>query len=267
MDRKICQDAQLKLLDTGSGSVSFYVSTFGNWDLTRPIPERPVKGAFTPYLPDFIRDGFLGASHDWGFLEQVGMITNAVEDDHGLRVDATFHGTAAGQAARQITQERMAAGKSVKSSMGYNPLTSRLVEMTDPELLKQGINQGRELLAIPMYEASLVTVPANPLADVLGVKGLPAGLKLSTHSEQTLASLQGLLIRYQGLSARRAKEGRVLSTANRAKLQGFDDMLADMRAMIADLLAASEPAKAVDAADLVAAFYRQHLIHTGAINV
>lgn len=171
MLHKEVTDPQVKLQDGGNGLITFYLSTWKNWDRVRPIPERPTPGAFAPHLATFLKDGFMVVAHDWGTLP-VATITSAEEDPVGLLCTAEFHSTAEAQAARTTTAERLARGKSVKTSMGYDVLRQRLVEMDDPTLKAEGISQGRELTDVFLYEASLVNVPANPQADVTRVKGL-----------------------------------------------------------------------------------------------
>lgn len=214
-------DAQFKVSGDGSGSLKGYASTFANWD---SVKERPTKGAFTPHLADFLKDGFIAVGHDWAALP-VATPSEAHEDDIGLFLAADFHSTPMAQAARTVTTERIERGKSVKLSIGYEVLADEYV----PE--------GRLLKEIKLYEVSLVTVPANPLASVTGAKGVP----LATHSDAVLAAVDELKARMVGLRDLRMKEGRVLSESNRKRIFSLKEALAAVLTDLDELLRATEP--------------------------
>jgi len=239
MDRKVCENAGIKILgkaDPGGsefGLLKGYGSTFGNWDRTA---ERPIKGAFAPYLAEFKRDGFISAYHNWTTIP-VATITDVDEDDIGLPFVAEFHSTAAAQDIRTTLAERLARGKSVKTSIGYDVLADEFVEREDG-------TPGRLLKEIYLYEIAVVNVPANPLADVTGIKaGLPAGLKFDAESEMVLATVQDYLKRAQIIKGLRTKEGRVLSAANRNRL-------ADLRtSLLVDDVQPHRPCSSLDGPD------------------
>ena len=147
--------AEFKMADTGNGSFSGYASTFGNYDSTK---EAVVKGAFADTLEQFKANGFIALNHDWNG-EAIAFVKNAVEDDKGLFVECEFHSTTKAQEIRKIMQERAAAGKSNRMSIGY-----RVVKSSPTA-------QGKQLEQIKLYEASIVNVPANELASITNVKG------------------------------------------------------------------------------------------------
>src|SRR5690349_3548348 len=122
---------QFKMSEDGSGSLKGYASTFANWD---SVKERPVKGAFTPHLADFLKDGFIAVGHDWSALP-IATPTEAHEDDIGLYLDTSFHSTPMAQAARTVASERIARGKSVKLSIGYEVLQDEYT--SEGRLLKE----------------------------------------------------------------------------------------------------------------------------------
>lgn len=138
-----------------SGSFSGYAAVFGNVDAGGDII---APGAFAAALPDFLRDGFIGWSHDW--RELVAYPTTASEDDHGLRLEAAFHSTARAQEARVITAERAAAGLRMGLSIGYR--------VADEAKTPAGHRLLRSIA--PLYEVSLVAVPMNREANVAAVK-------------------------------------------------------------------------------------------------
>lgn len=202
-------DACLKLLDEdGPGSFEGYASTFKNWDR---VGERPAPGAFRN-LKEFKRDGFIAWGHDWN--EPVAIVTEAKEDEHGILIKCTFHGTPKAQEYRQIVAERLAKGKSMGLSIGYRVHDCKRVE------------GGVLLTDIELYEVSLVTVPANPKATVSAIKsGLPDGLSMDDAYETTLAVVEGLTSRVQSLSELRAEEGRALSQKHRDRVKAVCDAL------------------------------------------
>ena len=153
--RKTQELIDFKMADAGNGSFSGYASTFGNYDTAK---EAFIKGAFADTLEQFKTNGFIALNHDWNG-EAIAFVKNAFEDDKGLFVECEFHSTAKAQDVRKIMQERAAAGKSNRMSIGYRVLKSTPTA------------QGKQLEQIKLYEASIVNVPANELASITNVKG------------------------------------------------------------------------------------------------
>lgn len=239
MEHKLFEIAELKISNDGNGSISGYASTFNNWDRVRPIPERPAKGAFTPYLGDFLRNGFIALGHDWASLP-IATPDEAKEDDYGLWFNAGFHSTKVAQEARIVASERLNRGKTVATSIGYEVLADEYVH--DDLTLPDGTDTGRILKAIPLYEISMVTVPANPRALLSSAKDmLETGTPFDAHALMVEAAVRAFAKRALLRAEARTKEGRVLSGANREKLSSLSTSLADVLAIIEDLLAASEP--------------------------
>ncbi len=227
IERKVCPTAELKMLDEGAGTLTGYASVFGVVDR---VNERTQPGAFSKSLPGFIQDGFLTWSHDWS--QPVATVTDAVEDSTGLRVTAEFHGTEAGQSARQWAKERLARGKSVGLSIGYRTVRSELAE-----------DKVTDLVELDLYEVAIVTVPCLPAAQATSAK---SGIDLDTHSETVLATVREFSGRVKSLSDLRAKEGRTLSESNRVRLRAHVDALSACARDLEELLAASEKPKSVD---------------------
>lgn len=246
MFRKVLEHAQLKIRPEGTGSVEGYASTWQNWDR---VQERPVKGAFADALPLFLKDGFIAYSHQWGLLP-VATPKEAYEDQHGLYFVADFHSTAFAQDVRTTVTERLERGKSVMTSIGYEPPETERVDA--PELPG---GYGTLLKRIPLLEISIVPVPANPAALVGEAKAadsLLAGLTLADSSDLALAAVRTYAKRMERLAGLRAKEGRVLSAANRARMQRLRDSMAEMMDLLDAMMQMSEPAPkgAPDPADL-----------------
>lgn len=227
---KACEASDLKFLGEGPGQIEGYVSTYGNWDRQHEMVQ---AGAFDEYLADFERDGFGAVGHDESGLP-IFTINKAWSDANGLRVRADFHSTPQAQTARKIAQERAERGKSVSFSIGYI--------VKDDEYTPEG----RVLKKVQPFEASLVNVPANPRAQVVSVKdGLRAGLSLEEHSDAALATVEEYAARVKALTELRAKEGRIISTANKDKLATIRDAMQNMMVLMEELIAAAEPKPAV----------------------
>lgn len=233
MEHKTIPWYDLKLRDDGAGTLEGFASTFDNWD---DVGERPVKGAFKAHLSDFLTDGFIAIGHNWSQLP-IATPTVAKETDKGLYVEAEFHSTPDAQAARTVVKERLARGKSVKLSIGYEVL------------LDEYVPEGRLLKDVKLFEWSIVTVPANQQARVTGAKGLIwKDRPLVEHSDaveaavkEATAALHGYEDRVAELEGRRGKEGRVLSEPNRKRIKTLLEALSTVYADLEDLLVATEP--------------------------
>lgn len=232
-ERKILTLEQAAV-DPSTGEFSGYGAVFGNVDDGKDVIER---GFFSDVIDEFTRDGFLGWQHDWS--NPVAIPSKAAEDNVGLAINAIFHSTPRAQEARTITAERLAAGKSMGLSIGY-------------EIAKGGSKQrddGVRVLtkASRLFEVSLVTVPMNRLAGVTSVK---SNEPYAEHAERVLVELRSLLDRSSNLIDLRTKDGRVISAANRDRLGGLHEVASSTRDAIAslvadleDLLASTDPEK------------------------
>lgn len=144
------------------GGFEGYGAVFGNVDKDTEII---AKGAFSASLPGFIRDGFIACAHDWD--EGIATILDAHEDDYGLYLAAEFHSDDESQASRVKTMERISRGKTVGLSVGFMPIEWSWDDQA-------GI---RTITKAELFEVSIVTVPSNPMAQVIAVKNagtLPA---------------------------------------------------------------------------------------------
>lgn len=183
IERKICTDAEIKFMDEGTGILVGYGAKYGNVDRVREVVR---AGSMDAYLDEYVRDGFIAVNHDYKALP-VAYITDAKSDSNGLLVTARFHSTQLAQDARQTAMERMGANKSVGLSLGY--------------LVKKDQWEGktRHLLDVYPLETSLANIPANPQAQMVGVKSISTStvLPLAPLDEAWEASQaeQRLLIR------------------------------------------------------------------------
>lgn len=202
-------DVEWKGLGDESGSVELYAAAFGNIDRAG---ERIEPGAFKN-LDGFKAGGWLAVNHDWSGLG-VATIEDADQDAKGLKIKAHFHSDSESQKVRTIIRERIDRGKSVKASIGYKVLEDEDVKLDGKSV--------RSLKSIELYEASIVNVPCNPEAGVIGVKSL-----------MTIDELSALVAEY--------KAGRVLSAANRATLARLHAQHAAALADLQSLLDATDP--------------------------
>jgi HK97 family phage prohead protease len=203
--------AEVKSLsDDDTGSVELYAAKFHNIDRANEIIQ---PGAFRD-LDAFCKSGFLAVNHDWTAFGGVGTIEDAKQDDVGLLVRAKFYGTPAAQAVRSVVVDRCARNKACPTSIGY-----RVIEDEDIKVDGKSV---RSLKSITLYETSLVNVPCNPEAGVIGAKSL-----------MTIDELRDLVAEY--------KAGRVLSAANRAMLARLHQQHSAALADLQSLLDATDP--------------------------
>lgn len=141
-----------------NGDLTGYGAIFHNLDDGGDIIE---PGFFADVIPDFLREGFLAWNHDWG--TPCAIPTHAVEDAKGLAISAAFHSDPESQRYRTIAAERLAAGKSVGLSIGYEIAPGGATLEKDGRHLRK---------ASRLFEVSLVMVPMNRLAEATDVKTL-----------------------------------------------------------------------------------------------
>lgn len=251
METKTLALVEAKALDDGAGVVEGLASTFGNVDSYGDTVER---GAYLDTIPAFLVDGFVAWSHDW--QNPVATPTSAVETERGLYLTAAFHSDPAAQRARTITAERLARGKSMGLSIGYEALEWEMRKVETPYRGPYGelTDMVRALKKIKLFEVSLVTVPADDAARVTGAKDA----RFPDHADAALAAVRSLVERSRSLADLRTKEGRVLSEANRGRLRSLLEALTSAGTDIEELLAATEPAapKGVDLSSLYGEFLR-----------
>jgi len=171
--------------------------------------------AFGTCLTSFLSAGFMADSHDWS--KMIGMPLVAEVQGNSLFTESEFHSTADAQDLRTKCMERMANGLSVGLSIGFSiaPDGSRVFANGD-DLLTHAREMGCDMSLFDvagisawkskcrgiwdisdLYEYSIVSVPANPLANATDVKNRDAEFKaqyLGEYLEQsmTMAALRRL---------------------------------------------------------------------------
>lgn len=216
METKTLALAQWKIAGDGAGTLEGIASPYGAVD---SYGDTVLAGAYDDTLADFLKDGFLAVDHDW--TERIGYPLSAVSTPEGLRTRFAFHSDADAQKHRTRTAERMAHGKGVGLSIGYQA-----------ERTKQRDDGVRVLERIRLYEVSIVGVPAEPLAQASSVKNDGA----ESAPETLIAALRDAAVEL--------KEGRQLSATSRSRIRAWLEALAGLDAARADLeewLEATEP--------------------------
>lgn len=218
LEYKNCFGAEFKLSEEGAGSFAGYGSVYGNKDRDEEVidPEAVVN------LESFLKDGFGAVGHNWGALP-IATIDAAKQDGQGLHISAGYHSTQDAQDARTVVRERLERGKSVGLSIGFKTLKDDR---------KDGI---RHLQQIELYEVSIVTRPANPLAGVSVAKGfLGDGMPFRDRSRALVAASREHLECIIRRREMREKDGRKLSEQDVAEwdelIQLHADLLAEMKA-------------------------------------
>lgn len=165
-----------KALDD-AGGFSGYANPFGKLDTVGDIT---MPGAFAGCIAEFLTHGFIPDNHNWD--DRVGYPTAAREDAYGLFIECRFHSTERGQRARIEAAERVAAGLSERMSIGFLLGDFEYVKGADavqylidptPEEIERCASMARVRLihsVKQLFEVSLVSVPAAPGSDVIGVK-------------------------------------------------------------------------------------------------
>jgi HK97 family phage prohead protease len=183
IEHKFTSLKSLKVSDKGPGEVSGYRSIFFVIDEGADLI---IKGAFDDSQAEFLTSGFTAESHDWTFVNSVGFPVEAHSDDTGWFVRSQFHTTQAAQDCRTIAKERLAAGKQVGFSFGYQVEDYEVISSKDydaqlpqyirPDALAENMAKARQfsqiriLKKVRAIEDSLVTSPMNRLARATGVK-------------------------------------------------------------------------------------------------
>lgn len=184
----------------GPGEFEGRASTFGTIDSYGDTID---PGAYKTTIPEFLERGFIGWGHDW--TDPIGFVKSAEERADGLYVTGQFHSDVQAQTYRQRAKERVAAGKFMGLSIGFE---AEAWEMRQVEEREDPI---RALTQIKLYEVSLVAVPAERNSGVTTVK---SGIPFATEFEAARDAVRSAVDRAERLVALRESEGRSLSAEN-----------------------------------------------------
>lgn len=218
--------------DGAEGSVQAVFSTFGVVDRDGDIVEASAftHGQSVPMV----------WSHDWS--KPVGKGQIAVGPDAAVFDGAFFLDTVAGRDAYATVK---AMAELQEYSWGFRVIDAAFEQRGDQFI--------RVIKRAEVFEVSPVLKGAGVGTHTLALKG---GLPYADEGEAALAAAGAFVERSRSLADTRAKEGRTLSTANRERLAKLKESLAAIGAELDDLLAATEPRKAVDAVALYAEYQR-----------
>ena len=151
-----------------------YASTFGNVDDDGDIIQR---GAFTLCLNDFQQSGVVCWQHRMS--EPIGKPVECREDEKGLYLKGRISDTERGRDALTLLRDGVVRKMSIGFRIeAYTMLSKEQgVALLGQEAYDAALralpwwSDGLRLITqIKLYEVSLVTVPANDQADILGVK-------------------------------------------------------------------------------------------------
>ena len=145
------------------------------------------KGAFAEHIAQIKEEGrvlpFLFNHGSDNLQNYIGTVTDLVEDDHGLKFDATFDDTPEAQKARKLSMD----GRLAKFSFAYDILDQGEVTLEDGR-------KANELRKLKIHEVSLVLYPANPDTSVVSVKsGRRNSAKDADAIREAISLLQGVL--------------------------------------------------------------------------
>lgn len=251
--------AELKIAgaDGQAGSFEGYASVFGTVDSYGDTID---PGAYAETIPQFLSRGFISWGHDWNL--PIGIVTSAREDAKGLFISGEFHSDSEAQKYRSRASERVAAGKFMGLSIGYETLEWEMRQVAVPYRNSWGelSDKVRALTKIKLYETSLVTVPAEENSGLTAIKSVDGfGLSFDDHSERTRVAVREWLARAKSGWDLRTKEGRAISSARRSRMETVRDALRSHADEIEQLLIETAPPE--KAADGMALFleYQQTL--------
>lgn len=151
---------KIKMVNEGVGSFQGYGAVYNVVDRDNEIL---APGVFAESLPEFRKNGFIADSHEWE--EPVATISQAIENEYGLYIACDFHSDPDSQAIRTRTVERLERGQNVGLSVGF--------KMVEFDVNQDGV---RVITKGELFEVSIVTVPANPMAMIVDAKNFRHGL-------------------------------------------------------------------------------------------
>lgn len=209
------------------GSLEGYGAAYGNVDSYGDV----IVAGSCKNGAEFQASGAILVGHDWGDLG-VATIDDHREDDHGFWFKASFHSDDVSQRSRLRAQERLARGKTLGLSIGYQTLES--------ESGKKDGQDVRYIKAYKLFEISMVMTPANDQARATGVK-----TRFEDDKDSARAALDSYLQRAKDLKALRESDGRKLSAQTRSHIEALAADCDELHQHFKELLA--EPVEIVSA--------------------
>lgn len=220
----------IQLKDDGEEKGSF-VAKIAELNVIDKDNDRTIPGAF-PDGRELLVSSYQHSS--WTAALPVG---KAVIHEEGENVLAYGQFNLNSQIGRDHYETVKFSGGLQEWSYGYR--------VVDSEEVTEDGQTIRILKRIEPVEISPVLLGAGVGTTTLSIKSedKDTGLKYVDQAETTLAEVTALLERTRSLADLRAKEGRVLSAANRKRIQQLLKSLHEVADDLKDLLAATEPDK------------------------
>ncbi len=144
---------EIKEIDASSGAFSGYCSVFNNIDAQNEVV---MPGAFAKTLAERFGRVKVCWQHDW--KAPIGKPLEIREDEHGLHVKAMISDTAVGRDVRTLMKDGVVS----ELSIGYDVIQDAWRDDNGKSV--------RMLKELRLYEISPVTMAANPMAVITGVK-------------------------------------------------------------------------------------------------
>lgn len=198
---KIIPLSEYKTSEDNSGSFSGYANNYGVLDSYDDIT---LPGCAKDCLDELVEAGFGAADHRWGITSEIGILTDAYEDETGLFVKVSYHPDEDSQKIRQKVNNRLANKKKVGMSIGYWTIEREYVvgEEAIPFLknppqevltyLKEKQPIVRLLKKIHVVEPSVVSMGANRASGVTEGKSETLSREEIQTERKRLISLDGL---------------------------------------------------------------------------
>jgi len=164
--------------DNGNLEITGYGAFFGNVDSYGDIIE---KGAFNNTIEE--RKDRIAFCYQHDIYNPIGKIVELKEDDNGLFIKVVL------SAAEKDIQTKIKEGILKEMSIGYSVVSSKADVIEDKQ-----INRLNEL---KLYEISLVTVAANPLAIIEGMKSEDRANYLNDEFDRFIATIRNEAIKYE----------------------------------------------------------------------
>jgi len=217
----------------GEGKLTAAIVRFDTIDSDQDVILRSawLPGQVVPIVP----------AHDWQSYA-IGEGITAQSGEWGVVDGELFTDTTLGMDWYRSMKRR---GSRQQWSFGF--------EITEAERGTIDDKAVRFIQGLRLFEASPVLVGAQSASHLVSIKaqggdvtepdadGIKTGIPLADHTEQARAACLSVVERYQALAALRAKEGRVLSEANRRRIAGLAEQMRAALAELDDLMAATEP--------------------------
>jgi len=201
----------LELKAEGNGQVRAVFATFGVVDLDGDVV---LRGAFT--------DGqkvLMAAAHDWSVPGWIGTGTISTTDTEAV-FEGEFFSEADGQSAYTKIKEADARGVKIEWSWGFQIPTG--AAKYDDETYGEPVRI-LGLKPLKVAEVSPVVWGAGIDTRTVGVKN--TNVPLADHYERVLLEVKEFGSRMRDLNELRQKDGRVLSAANRERLETVRDAI------------------------------------------